>query len=102
MINSTTGTANGKAADPQSTVGYLMRRVIEGPGTVSDIRRLANSNADGQIAAYPTAHGRVVLRALKRTAKKHDLPHLLRLLHRYGRYEASFRARSRWVRERAC
>ncbi|WP_030888371.1 MULTISPECIES: hypothetical protein [Streptomyces] len=74
-------------------VARLMYHVITGTGTLIDVHRLATSDRDGRRYARPTEDGRAVLRALKNTARRQGLPHVLDLLHRYGRWEAKLRAR---------
>ncbi|MFM9458361.1 hypothetical protein [Streptomyces europaeiscabiei] len=85
-----------------STTAYLLKCVLEDQGSLTHIRRLANSAADGQVQAFATVNGRVILGVLKRMAKETGDAHLLGLLHRYGRWEAQYRARSSWYRDRSC
>ncbi|MCU4750269.1 hypothetical protein [Streptomyces sp. G-5] len=73
--------------------GYLLTRVLEGDGTVSDIRRLANLDSEDRIRTCVTAHGRAYLSLLKKVAQECGLPHVLDVLQRYGHWYASHVAR---------
>ncbi|MEJ8653742.1 hypothetical protein WKI65_44220 [Streptomyces sp. MS1.AVA.3] len=81
---------------------FLLETVLEGHGTLSHIRRLASTTDDGRTSAFATDKGRALLNLLKYEAKKRDSAYLRDLLHRYGRMEGCWRARSSWYRERSC